>query len=238
MVNTFIIGSFEFTAKNLDKQRRFKQAVESHQIIETIIKKQNGQTNVGFGNHPAVIMWENYLDALKDYYNIVLKYAIEVDKVETKMTYYEVPENVEVPWFCEYKPLIFSHRARLYQKNPSFYENRFDFPEEYLNIGYIWIREDREIYEKAKTIKQIAKLADPLNEKYIDPQYCPAILKSGKRAGEECGRLLNPNNDFCGTHRDKSIPILICEAIKGNGEECKNKAKFGNFCGVHKNYQI
>ncbi len=240
MVNTFLIGSFEFTAQNLDKQRLFKQCVECSQIIDVINKKKNNSANakLGFSHHPIVLMWESYLDALKLYYNTVLKQVLEVNKVKTDMKYFDIPDEdeIEMPWFLEYEPLIFSHRARLYQKSPTFYEDKFDFPEEYLKIGYIWIREDKNIYLKAKTFKQIEKLADPLDEKYINARYCPAIIKSGSRQGEECGRHLKANDDYCGTHRDKSIPIAICEAIKANGEPCKNRAKFNNFCGVHKNY--
>ena len=36
MVNIFIVGSYEFTAKTLDKKRKLKQAIELKQIIDTI----------------------------------------------------------------------------------------------------------------------------------------------------------------------------------------------------------
>ena len=36
---------------------------------------------------------------------------------------------------------------------------------------------------------------------------------------------------------NKSTNILICEAITQKGFQCKNKAKYGCYCGIHKNKQ-
>jgi hypothetical protein len=245
MVNTFLIGSsenmiksFKFTAKILDPRRKHKNCVETMEIIN-IIEGKNNKTSYkqGYSNHPCVNLWISNLDALKLYYNTILRYCIEKDKINTDMKYYDIPDEdkIQIPWFLNFMPLIYSHRARLYQKDPKYYADKFDFPKEYLEIGYIWLREGQEECEKAKTFKQISKLADPLNDKYKNCRYCPAILKSGPNAGTECGLMLKEVNDeFCGRHRDKSIPIPICQATKANGEDCKNKAKVGNYCGVHK----
>jgi len=238
MVNTFLIGSFQFTADTLDKKRVFKQLLECLQCINIIEAKQKDpNVKIGFMDHPVIKIWEKFLDPLKLYFNTILNVCIKKHKFNTTMEYYDIPDEDEIkmPWFLNFMPFIYSHRARLYQKDPNYYKDKFEFPKEYLNIGYIWLREGKKECLKAKTFEQISKLADPLNDRYKNCNYCSSIIKSGDRKGEECGILLQyGNNEFCGRHRDKSIPIAICEAVKKDGNECKNKAKHGNFCGVHK----
>lgn len=202
MVNTFLIGSFEDTARILDPKRRFKQAVEARQIIDIIEKQKSGFIGkIGFSSHPIVKMWFDYLPALKWYFNLILYYSVSIDKVNTTMQYYDIKEIVEYPWFLYYHPFIYSHRARLYQKDMDYYKDKFEFPKIYLNFGYIWTcRHPKEVYLNATTIEEIAKLADPLAEHYIEPKYCQAEIKSGKNKGCKCNRILKSINDFCGTH--------------------------------------
>lgn len=204
MVNTFLIGSFEYTAITLDKRRRFKQCLEAKHIIE-LLESQNGGVykKDRYKNHPAVRMWRPYLNALKYYYNTMLNICLEVDKVNTLLQYYEVI-SYERPWFLDYPPLIYSHRARLYQKDPVYYNNLLTFPQEYLSIGYIWTsRYDKQVYLNANTIDEIKLLADPLSEEYQNPRYCKGILQSGSRKGLYCGLILKDSRDFCGIHSKK-----------------------------------
>jgi len=227
MVIIFITGTFTETAIGLHKNHRFKQCVEAHQIIRVI-----EGVSKGFRHHPAVKMWQDHVEALKDYFNIMLKHAIEIDGVNTTMEYYQV-KPYEMPWFMSYMPFIYSHRARLHQKNPAHYP--LDFPLEYLTIGYIWTnRHPQETYLSASGFEEISKLADSLNSKYVNAKYCTALLKSGKRKGEECGRLLD-DTDFCGTH--SVIKLLKCDAIvysgPRSGEECGAVCKKGSRCGRH-----
>lgn len=203
MVNTFLIGSFEDTARILDKKHRFKQSIEAQQIITIITKlKEGNNEKIGFSNHPIVQMWKDYLPALKYYYNLMLYYAINIDKVNTNMKYFETESNIEMPWFLYFPSFIYSHRARLYQKNPEYYKDKFTFPSFYLNIGYIWTcRHPKEIYLAAISEEDICKLADPLSEHYINPKYCPAVIKSGIRKGSSCGNILKSSTfEFCGMH--------------------------------------
>lgn len=205
MVNVFLIGSFEDTARILDPKRRFKQCVEARQIIDIITKlKVNTENKIGFSNHPVVKMWFDYLPALKYYYNLMLYYAINVDKVNTSMTYYNESSemtNIEMPWFLYYPPFIYSHRAKLYQKDKFYYQDKFTFSNFYLEIGYIWpCRHDKEVYLNAKTEEEIKKLADPIAVYYINPKYCSAIIKSGKNKGHACNRILKSDKEYCGTH--------------------------------------
>ena len=121
MVNTFLIGSdFEYTVSHLDPRRKLKQAVEAQQIISIIEKKHiDKDYKGGFYNHPIVHMWYDHLNALKAYYNALIielqKCSVKLDKLK------KIPEeDYEMPWFMSYMPLIYSHRARLYQKDPNF----------------------------------------------------------------------------------------------------------------------
>jgi len=209
MVNTFLIGSFEYTSVSLDPQRLFKQAVEAKQIIITIDEKlHNPETKRGYRNHPAVIMWTPFLDALKLYYNTILRRVYLNSKYRiTKLELYNLPENensIEIPWFCNYMPLIYSHRARLYQKNPNYY-SFLEFPDEYLDIGYIWIgKNSKDFYIQLDPYNydEIQSIANPLAKRYIELKYCPAITKSGN----QCNNMIkyNKKNDshhYCGLHK-------------------------------------
>lgn len=51
----------------LDRQRLGKQRVESWQIIDTVTHSKKA-----WSNHPAVLMWKDYIPALKVYYNMNL----------------------------------------------------------------------------------------------------------------------------------------------------------------------
>jgi len=207
MVNTFLIGSFEYTAISLDHQRLLKQAVEAKQVIMIIEFKQNNPKSykqIGFQNHPLVKMWFNYLNALKLYYNTILSRLFLLKKFNIKkLDYYIIPDtkDIEMPWFLDYKPLIYSHRARLYQKNP-FYYDFLEFPDEYLNIGYIWVgRYEKEFYLNEineNSFEDLILISDPLHERYIEPKYCPALKKNGK----ECRHMIKTKKDtYCGIHK-------------------------------------
>jgi len=212
MVITFLIGSFDYTSVSLDNSRLMKQAVEAKQIIDTIIDKMNNpNTKRGFRNHPIVLMWTNYLDALKLYYNTILRRLHCIKKFNIKklslITDFD-EDNVEMPWFMDFKPLIYSHRARLYQKNPNYY-SFLEFPDEYLDIGYIWVgRNKKEYYLNhidEYNYDDLKKIADPLDERYIQPVYCSAI----KANGELCNHLVKKtkkNNKliYCGIHQKKN----------------------------------
>jgi hypothetical protein len=209
MVNTFLIGSYEYTAVSLDHSRLLKQAVEAKQVIMIIEFKKNNPKSlkqIGFQNHPLVKMWFPYLDSLKLYYNTILSRLFLLKKFNIqKLQYYDIPDESEIekPWFLNYEPLIYSHRARLYQKNPKFY-SFLEFPDEYLDIGYIWVgRYEKEYYLNEIDIENyedLIHISDPLHERYINPRYCPAIKKDGK----VCGHMIKTKKDdiiYCGIHK-------------------------------------
>lgn len=58
----------------LDKRRLAKQRVEAKQLIDTILNRPmaNGQPRTGWRNHPAAVMFRQYLPCLIYYYNMSL----------------------------------------------------------------------------------------------------------------------------------------------------------------------
>jgi hypothetical protein len=188
-------------AKILDSKRVFKQVVEASQVINII---ESNKTSGGFVNHPVVNMWRPYLNSLKLYHNTMLEECKSNRGVDTKMTSFEIKEKIIHPWFLTYKPLLYSHRRMLKIKDPNYYKN-LSFPDEYLTIGYIWIRKPKEFYD---ITTDLALLADPLAEHYIQPRYCSGILKSGKNKGCSCGKLISDKKIYCGIHNNLLIQAV------------------------------
>lgn len=162
MVVTFVTGSLEYICETLDKKRLNKQKVEANQILKASL----GLTK-GWINHPAVLMWKGYSNALKYYFNEITKACINRG-FENNMPFYDFSQeqinNIEYqtiqdylengiplqaslnkiifPWWFQWEPLIYSHQASLLRKFPEYYNSifndNFDNLEKYLKIGYLW----------------------------------------------------------------------------------------------------
>jgi hypothetical protein len=139
MVNTFLpFSDFKKCAKVLDGKRLLKQRVEAHQIVN-IIKKRKLQEKCGFYNHPAVLMWEDNIDALKQYCNEMILESIERG-YKNKMKLYKIKENPIMPWWLGYEHIHYSHQASLLRKNHEHYLKHFiNLPNKYRYKGYVWI---------------------------------------------------------------------------------------------------
>lgn len=137
MVNTFLPhANFSESASVLDVKRLGKQRLEARQIIRIL----EGQTTTkGYRNHPAVIMWKDNVEALKLYYNIIVKEWIRRGYKNT-MELYEIGSetNISMPWWMNSKRFHYSHQASLIRKNESYYQDKFQLPDKYLTKGYIW----------------------------------------------------------------------------------------------------
>ena len=69
-MQTFLpYADFSKTAKCLDYKRLGKQRVEAKQILNILLDRTETK---GWRNHPAVLMWVGYENALKIYYNMIL----------------------------------------------------------------------------------------------------------------------------------------------------------------------
>jgi hypothetical protein len=163
MVNTFLLGSSEETAKLLDKRRLNKQIIEAGQIIKAIEGKYNNTS--AWAKHPAKLMWEGYVNALKSYYNSMVKeWYGRNGKGSYKYFTVEISEIIW-PWWWNWDKLILSHKLALYRKDPKYYGPIINLtPEEHelrLIIGYIW---PSKVVNKFKSIN----IHTDINYKYYD----------------------------------------------------------------------
>lgn len=124
-------GTFIKSAAALDDKRLGKQRVEAWQILRAI-----DDPDYGWQNHPAVIMWRPYREALICYGMAI---CIEWRSRGFKDTMFErffneldrIDWNFKTPiWYRKnYKwrlkrKLIDSHRASLVAKNPNWYRDQ------------------------------------------------------------------------------------------------------------------
>ncbi len=137
-------------AKVLDYKRLGKQRVEARQILAIITGEAKW---TAWRNHPAVIMWRDFPDALKYYYNIMIREWIARGYVN-HMTEYKLDQVPEMPWFMSCNPVLLSHRATLLRKDYSHYIRYFTAPRTYMTRNVLWPI----IAEKYLTEKQILAL--------------------------------------------------------------------------------
>lgn len=157
-MQTFLpFSNFKKSAQCLDYKRLGKQRVEAWQLIDTIIKKQNNITTIikngkerkiGWLNHPALILWENNLEALKLYYNTVVQEWID-RKYNNNMKFFEINENkIILPSWLGNDLIHSSHRANLLRKDFIFY-NKYcwkESPSDY----YVWQDNLGRLYKQEK----------------------------------------------------------------------------------------
>lgn len=124
---------FERCAQCLDNRRLGKQRVEVLQILKAL-----NSVDSGWRNHPAVLMWNGYTEALIDYGVVICTAWIRKGYKDTcldKIVGLDWGgELVMPPWltdeFCR------SHQSNLVRKDPEHYRRYFpDVPD---NLEYIW----------------------------------------------------------------------------------------------------
>jgi hypothetical protein len=124
------------SAKNLDNKRLGKQRVEAIQIANNLLIKPNR-----WKNHPAVKMWDGYIEFLIYYLTIHIcewhnrgfknnKCLIHLQNLSSKIKNKVVKPN----WLTE--EFIESHRSNLIRKKPEYY--RPLFPNTREGLSYIW----------------------------------------------------------------------------------------------------
>lgn len=135
-MQTFLpFSDFKKSAESLDYRRLGKQRVEAMQIIRIL----DGTTpNVKWKNHPAVKMWEGYLESLKHYTNICINEWIKRG-YKNNMKLYEVNDNFENPWWVGNEDLHRAMRSRLIEKSPLYYINQYgEIDKGFNNNKYFW----------------------------------------------------------------------------------------------------
>ncbi len=108
---------FDRSAACLDRQRLGKQRIEVIQVLNTLRSGGNWR------NHPAVLMWRGYENALVDYGIAVCREWIRRGYKDTCRYKIEVHRNgvsVNPPWLGD-RRLHDSHRSNLLRKNAAHY---------------------------------------------------------------------------------------------------------------------
>jgi len=121
-------------AEVLDDKRLNKQITECRQIIQAL--ESDG---TAWRNHVAVRMWEGYVSTLKIYYNFMLKEWKENRGRNYKhglYTDFESGELIKRPVWWGRNDIHHSHKARLFFKDPVFYEQFSSFALVYPE--YVW----------------------------------------------------------------------------------------------------
>jgi hypothetical protein len=129
-MQTFLpYSDFYKSAQCLDYRRLGKQRVECKQILNALNRKSGGWVN-----HPAVLMWKGYEDALRMY----MWECIE----EWKRRGYKNTMKIDAPISCippswlGDERLHSSHRSNLLRKDFEYYKQfNWDEPD---NLPYYW----------------------------------------------------------------------------------------------------
>ena len=125
--------SFEKSAQVLDSKRLGKQRVEAWQILNTLQKRKEGIAK-GWANHPAVLMWDGYEDALREYYNAIVREWIKRG-YKNNMIYFLLPSTILYPPWLGDRKFHNSHRSNLIRKDKEYYSQFWKISG---NLPYIW----------------------------------------------------------------------------------------------------
>ena len=107
----------------LDRRRLQKQAIETSQLIDIILRlpTKSGKERKGWSNHPALTMWNKNPGSLFEYFLINIQLLkeknIKTEYCENKQKIYEsfcLDDNKPIWWGNEL--IHSSHRSRLLQK--------------------------------------------------------------------------------------------------------------------------
>lgn len=138
---------FQDSALCLDNKRLNSQSKEARQIINALEKLELGE-KAGWQHHPATLMWEGHIPALKMYANHILQECVRRGfRMKAEPFRFSLPEHVSVhaveklpvmefvklitplPWWWGREEFHSSHRSKLLQKNPAHY-GQYDWQEE------------------------------------------------------------------------------------------------------------
>jgi hypothetical protein len=123
---------FELTARCLDKSRLGKQRVEALQIHNIVSGKR---TTGGWLNHPAVLMWFGFADALAAYHDaMVTEWQRRGYNNTMPLLSHNGPAAMP-PWLGDLR-LHISHRANLMRKAPKHYGGWFG--DMTVDMPYFW----------------------------------------------------------------------------------------------------
>lgn len=107
------------------------------QLIQAISGEpnKNGKPRKGWVNHPAAVMWRNYLDALKWYHNLAIEEWVRRG-YNNNMPMMKYNSMMEFPHWLGDPGFHASHRSNLLRKDPVYY-GQFGWIEPH-DLPYIW----------------------------------------------------------------------------------------------------
>lgn len=125
---------FAASAQVLDTKRLGKQRVEAWQLIRAI----TGQTK-GWRNHPAAVMWRQYVPALNEYGAVMCEEWIRRGYNDTMLERFERHPDADMPYWFGREEFHRSHQSNLLRKNLEYYSEFF--PEVPSDLEYVWFEE-------------------------------------------------------------------------------------------------
>ena len=147
-MQTFLpYADFERSARSLDPQRLGKQRVETIQVVRALTVP-----GYGWANHPAVLMWKGFEEALGRYglvccdvwtelgFGDTCALTIATDLRQSGVTHVRTQDELAEagalpPWLAD-ETVHRSHQSALVRKDPAFY--RPMFPEVPDDLPYHW----------------------------------------------------------------------------------------------------
>lgn len=127
-------SDFKKSFSVLDYKRLGKQRVETKQILNVLTGVQKTK---GWMNHPAVLMWAGYEDALKLYHDYCIKEWVSRG-YNNSMELFNQNENVLMPWWLGNENFHRAMRSRLIEKDKDFYLPKFPDDEGFNDGKYFW----------------------------------------------------------------------------------------------------
>ncbi|MGI8906797.1 MAG: MSMEG_6728 family protein [Candidatus Sumerlaeaceae bacterium] len=123
---------FRECVRVLDHRRLGKQRVEAYQILRILLGLQSG---TGWRNHPAVLMWTGYEEALKLYHNLCIEEWV-ARGFKNQMQLFACDKKPPMPPWLGNPRFHRSHQSNLLRKNPDYYRPFFRGVRS--NIPYWW----------------------------------------------------------------------------------------------------
>jgi hypothetical protein len=155
-MQTFVPYSDFFQSLSiLDNKRLGKQRVETLQILNILLDRptKTGKKYKGWVNHPAVILWENNIEALKLYLNISIDIWISKG-FSNNIKKEAVIDDPQYPGWWGTQILHDSHKENLLRKDRDHYTQFF--PSYKPSNKYIWVdRSGKFYYQEVNTSKRI-----------------------------------------------------------------------------------
>jgi hypothetical protein len=139
---------FKKSLESLDNKRLGKQRVETFQILNAILgrPKKDGTPYKGWLNHPCSIMWKDYTESLKLYFNLSLSVWIDRGFTNTMQPEILTTHIVKYPHWLGFEKFHSSHRANLLRKDLNYYSDHgwVENPED----PYVWLDKDGKWYQQ------------------------------------------------------------------------------------------